>query len=112
MKRIIFFLTVTALLFIAACSSRINPPSGDMQQQLSEKAIKGQKIYMDNCNTCHPAGRAGLGPGIFNKPLPGFMIKFQVRNGVGRMPAFKRKDISPEELDQLVRYIKEHKRRG
>lgn len=36
---------------------------------------------------------------INNKPLPGFLIKFQVRNGLGAMPAFSKEHVSPEELD-------------
>ena len=39
-------------------------------------------------------GEAGLGPEINDKPLPGFLIKFQVRHGMGTMPSFKKDRIS------------------
>lgn len=57
------------------------------------------------CNGCHPGGEAGLGPALNNKLLPGFLIKFQVRNGLGVMPSFSQDVISPEELDDLVSYL-------
>lgn len=54
----------------------------------------------------------GLAPSIINKPLPGFMIKFQVRNGLGAMPSFKKERLSKDELNDVVAYIKErHKTR-
>jgi mono/diheme cytochrome c family protein len=54
-----------------------------------------------------PAGEAGLGPAINNKPLPGFLIRFQVRRGIGAMPAFSPDEISPQELENLVLFLKE-----
>jgi mono/diheme cytochrome c family protein len=107
MNRIKILFTIAALLFIAACSSKINPPTETLQSGLPEKALNGRQVFMEYCNTCHPSGRAGLGPGIFNKPLPGFLIRFQVRNGMGKMPAFDSEHISSEELDNLIRFIKE-----
>jgi mono/diheme cytochrome c family protein len=97
---------IVSILFITACSSKINPPTEKFKQNLSKTELNGKQVYMDNCNTCHPAGRAGLGPAIFNKPLPGFIIKFQVRNGIGKMPAFDTKHISINDLDNLINYIK------
>lgn len=66
----------------------------------------GERVFMRFCNGCHPGGAAGLGPAINNKPLPGGMIKFQVRHGLGVMPAFKKETISEEDLDKLVAYLK------
>jgi len=65
----------------------------------------GEGVFMRFCNGCHPAGLGGLGPGIINKPLPGFAIRFQVRHGLGAMPAFSERVIPPDELDALVAYI-------
>lgn len=47
-----------------------------------------------------------MGPAINDKPAPGFVIRFQIRNGLGAMPAFKKDVISAEELDDLMAYIK------
>lgn len=75
----------------------------------SSAVAQGQVVFMANCNKCHPGGQAGLGPAINNKPLPGFMIKFQVRKGLGVMPAFSEERISDQQLDNLVVYLKELK---
>lgn len=58
------------------------------------------------CNGCHPAGLGGLGPGIINKPLPVWAMKFQIRNGLGAMPSFSERVIPSEDLSALIRYIR------
>ena len=60
---------------------------------------------MTHCYQCHPGGAAGLGPGLNDKPLPGFAIKTQVRRGLGAMPAFSPEKISDSDLDNLVAYL-------
>ncbi|MGE5680960.1 MAG: c-type cytochrome [Bacillota bacterium] len=56
---------------------------------------------------CHPQGESGLGPALNNKGyVPSFVIKFQIRNGLGVMPSFSKERISPEELDNLIEYLK------
>jgi mono/diheme cytochrome c family protein len=61
---------------------------------------------MAHCHKCHPNGEAGLAPGINDKPLPEFLMKTQVRVGLGAMPSFSREQISDQELDDLIRYLK------
>jgi len=51
-------------------------------------------------------GEADLGPALNDKPLPAFLMRFQVRNGLGVMPAFAKDRISDAELDQLIAYLK------
>jgi len=38
----------------------------------------------------HPGGEAGVGPAFTNKPLPMFLVRAQVRYGLGAMPTFTR----------------------
>jgi mono/diheme cytochrome c family protein len=66
---------------------------------------RGQKAFMHHCHACHPGGSAGLGPALNNKPLPGSLIRFQVRNGLGAMPSVSKDHLSDEELDDLVEYV-------
>ena len=66
----------------------------------------GHRVFSQHCNQCHPGGAAGLAPAINNKPLPVNLIKTQVRQGLGLMPAFSEREISEEELDGVVRYLK------
>jgi mono/diheme cytochrome c family protein len=67
---------------------------------------EGQRVFMQHCNQCHVGGAAGLGPSLNEKPLPGFLVKLQVRSGLGAMPSFSARQISGSQLDDVVRYIK------
>jgi mono/diheme cytochrome c family protein len=99
-------LMISGLFLTMGCSARRGEPIvGSLA--ISEPGIaRGQQVFHRQCHQCHPGGEAGLGPAINNKPLPGFLIKFQVRTGLGAMPAFSQNEISPEELDNLVDYLK------
>jgi mono/diheme cytochrome c family protein len=105
-KLVLIFLAIIAF----SCSQKIVPPGERGPSLRSAKAVRGQVIFMKNCNRCHPEGMGGLGPSIINKPLPGFMIKFQVRNGLGAMPSFKKERLSKDDLNNLVAYIRERHR--
>ena len=100
-------LLLTFLLFVAgACGSarRSEPLRGALPIDDTELAL-GQRSFDANCSQCHPGGEGGLGPAINNKPLPGFLIRFQVRNGLGAMPAFGEREIPDRELDAMVKYL-------
>lgn len=99
------------LLLTQACGSarRGEPIKGPLVLQ-SEKLENGRVVFMEHCHRCHPGGETGLGPALNNKPLPGFLIKFQVRNGLGAMPAFKKDRMSSLELNNLVAYLKKLRR--
>ena len=58
------------------------------------------------CQPCHTGGEASFAPALNNKPAPGWLMKLQVRVGLGAMPSFSKKVISPEELDGIVAYLK------
>jgi mono/diheme cytochrome c family protein len=99
------------LLLAPGCGSarRSEPLRGPLA--LNDQLQRGQVVFMQNCHKCHPGGEAGVAPSINNVPLPGALIKFRVRSraffaGVGRMPSFKKHEISRQELDDLVRYLK------
>lgn len=94
------------IIMAPACSKRIIPP-GEATMPVSQASIRGQALFMHRCHRCHPGGMAGLGPAIINKPLPGFLIRFQVRTGLGAMPAFNKNQLSDNQLDDLIIYIKE-----
>jgi mono/diheme cytochrome c family protein len=109
-------LALLLLLVLGGCGTakRGEPISGPLNLQ-SEQLERGQLVYMQHCQKCHPGGEAGVGPPINNVPLPNGLIKFRVRSkafllGLGRMPSFKEDEISDPDLDALVRYIKAVKR--
>jgi glucose/arabinose dehydrogenase len=67
---------------------------------------RGRTVYMEKCDKCHPGGDAGLGPALNNKPLPGFLIRFQARHGMGAMPAFAEDELPQADLKDVAAYIK------
>jgi mono/diheme cytochrome c family protein len=100
------FLLLTVMLFLAACHTtrRGEPITGALQ--ISDPRIaQGRLVFLKNCHQCHPGGEAGLGPALNNKPAPVFLMKTQVRVGLGAMPSFSKEAISPEDLDALMAYI-------
>jgi mono/diheme cytochrome c family protein len=94
------------LLFLGCQSARRGEPITGHPTPQNTTLAQGQKIFLQNCHQCHPHGDAGLGPALNNKPAPRFLIKTQVRAGLGTMPSFSKEKISPEELDELVDYLK------
>lgn len=94
------------LVLLAGCHSvRRGEPITGLVPLPSEDTRHGQIVFMQYCHQCHPFGQGGLGPALNDKPAPRFLVKTQVRLGLGTMPAFSKEKISSEELDHLVDYI-------
>ena len=66
----------------------------------------GEQVFAARCHQCHPGGAGGLGPAINDKPLPVALMKTQVREGLGAMPAFSQAEINDDELEDVIRYLK------
>lgn len=98
---------VAAAVLCVGCEVARRPntiPSRTLR--VNPRLAEGQRVFMQHCNQCHVGGAAGLGPAITDKPLPGWLVKFQIRNGLGVMPAFTPRHISDSQLDDLVWYVK------
>lgn len=97
----------------ASCGTarRAEPLVGPPELSSMEER-RGQRLYMQLCDQCHPGGEAGLAPALNNKPAPATAIKLQVRQGLGRMPAFKEDELDRQALDDLVRYMLRLRRTG
>lgn len=107
MKTALLTLLAAVAVILAACSARRGEPLGYARSANPDPRVAhGRVLFMQHCHKCHPGGEAGLGPAINDKPLPEFLMKTQVRVGVGAMPSFHRQQISEEELDDLIRYLK------
>jgi mono/diheme cytochrome c family protein len=99
-------LVVGLMLAIAACaSSRRSEPLVGPFVPGSPEVARGEALFMRHCHACHPGGDAGLGPALTNKPLPGFLIKTQVRLGLGAMPAFSEAELPAADLAAVVTYL-------
>ncbi len=106
MRSTLAFTLLGSLLFSAACgSARRGEPLVGPKEIPNPTVALGQRVFDTNCSQCHPGGERGIGPALNDKPLPGWLIKFQVRNGLGAMPSFSREEIGSEELDALVAYL-------
>lgn len=92
---------------MSACSARRGVPYTEPLQTEAEEVVQGKLLYERYCNSCHPGGTSGLGPALNNKPLPGFLVRFQIRKGIGAMPAFSDEAISDKEAKMIVAYMKE-----
>jgi len=101
---------------LAGCHSvrRGEPIVGPLSS--NDAAVQhGKVIFARKCNSCHPGGEGGIGPGLNDKPLPVFAMKLQVRTGlVGFkiMPSFDQHQIPSEDLDDLMTYIKALRRQS
>ncbi|MFD2885413.1 c-type cytochrome [Chitinophaga cymbidii] len=102
----IFFVILLVSCCWMACTARRMPASS----QASAEVEHGRDKYMQYCQKCHPMGESGLGPALNNSPAPGFVKRFQVRHGLGAMPAFKKDVISKADLHDIMRYMKSMKR--
>jgi mono/diheme cytochrome c family protein len=92
-------------LFNGGCGAERKQEIAPQKIEGNSELSRGQRVFMHACNQCHPGGAAGLGPAINNKPLPGAMIKLQVRKGLGAMPHFSQDHINDADLDAIVKYL-------
>ena len=98
---------VGALAVLTACSSaRRGEPLTGSAPVGDSRVERGRIAFMQHCHKCHPGGESGLAPGINDKPLPEFLMKTQVRAGLGAMPSFSHEQLSDRDLDAIIRYLK------
>ncbi|HYO08176.1 MAG TPA: cytochrome c [Tepidisphaeraceae bacterium] len=97
---------VAGALLAPGCASarRDEPLVGPVELPTPELRM-GQQVFMRHCYQCHPGGRAGVGPALNNKPLPAALIKTQVRQGLGEMPAFGTDILRETEVDAVADYM-------
>jgi mono/diheme cytochrome c family protein len=69
-------------------------------------------LFEQHCSKCHPGGEAGLGPSLNEKPLPVFLMKLQVRKGLGAMPSFDERELGDRELSDLMDFVVAYRRHG
>lgn len=109
------FLFILIIVCASCATPRRSEPIKKEMSLNNEILVKGRHLFVVHCYKCHPNGEAGKGPSINNIPLPGIALRARIRSkafflGVGRMPSFKQNEISKEEMDLLVGYMKELKK--
>jgi mono/diheme cytochrome c family protein len=66
---------------------------------------RGEVVFKENCNGCHPGGQKGYGPALAGHPEPVAEVRMIVRAGKGRMPSFGDDKISSDDLEALLAYV-------
>lgn len=107
----LFSLLVSVVLLISCSARRSEPVEGTMDMSDPE-VQKGEMLFNQYCHKCHPSGEAGMGPALNINPAPKFVKAFQVRHGLGVMPSFKKEEISKDDLDAILLYLKKLKHKG
>ena len=108
-KRLTGFATILFIFLFGARISSCSAPEKTLYatpKELPTKELQdGRKLFNEYCASCHPGGMSGVGLAIINKPLPEFLIEFQIRNGVGVMPAFDKKMLTHKQVEQIAEYL-------
>lgn len=94
-----------AFLGLSSCSAPKALPTAETVSMPTEELENGRVLFNQNCATCHPEGMSGLGPAIINKPLPKFLIRFQIRNGMGVMPKFDEDVLTDKQVEHIAEYL-------
>lgn len=94
-----------AFVFPTACGTTRLGETGAGVPTMDANSQRGELVFMQRCNKCHPDGEAALGPAINGKPLPGWLMRLQIRAGLGAMPAFGENLIDDAAMDDLVSYL-------
>jgi len=109
MKKLVISIVVTGMYvwIMTSCVSRKSEP---LKQKAfvpaSERIANGERVYMANCQKCHPGGEGGLGPSLNANPAPQLIKRFQMRHGLGVMPAFSTTEISRNDLHDISKYLR------
>ena len=101
----IFLFAVLFGIRLSSCSAPKTAPLAEVTKMPTEKLQRGRVLFDEYCATCHPGGMGGVGFAIINKPLPEDLIQFQIRNGIGVMPAFDENVLTDEEVESIAEYL-------
>ncbi len=95
-----------ALALVAACAPAFRgPPPLEALVGTDAQVVLGERVFAAACHGCHPNALAGLGPGIIDSRRPNWLIRLQVRTGLGAMPAFSTAELDDVELDAVLAYL-------
>jgi cytochrome c5 len=71
--------------------------------------LSGEQIFIRSCNSCHPGGKAGMGPALdkLSEHFPNDeKLKKFIRQGVGAMPPQPKDVLDDQELANLIYYLR------
>lgn len=108
---------LSSIIWISGCSmgEEIRRIEEVNRQQAANKEsrstnLTGEQLFIRSCNTCHPAGKIGMGPTLIAVDehfSTDESLKKMIRAGKGIMPAQPKSTINDQELDHLVVYLRQ-----
>jgi mono/diheme cytochrome c family protein len=89
----------------------IGVPTGGGGQPLAGNASVGQRLFLVQCNACHPGASAGIGPAVRGQQLAEHYVEdgslaTAIRQGTGDMRPFPPDQLSDQELADVVAYLR------
>src|SRR5688500_8558970 len=93
------------LIFLACGSPKRDEPDKHAFVPANTTIARAEQVFKKQCDYCHPGGGAGLGPALNNRPAPAFAIRFQIRHGLGAMPAFDSTKIAGSDVRAIADYL-------
>jgi mono/diheme cytochrome c family protein len=94
------------VMFVGCGSANRSEPEKPAFVARDSTVARGERVFNQQCDYCHPGGGGGLGPPLNNKPAPAFAIRFQIRHGLGAMPAFDSTKIAEKDVRAVAEYLK------
>src|SRR3982751_668653 len=104
---VLFGITIVIMLVVLVPSCIVRKAEPLTQRSFvpkNERIANGERVFMANCEKCHPGGEGGLGPAINANPAPQLVKRFQMRHGLGVMPSFKHIEISKKDLHDISKF--------
>ncbi len=97
------FGTVLAATALAGCGTTPHAGPNRLAAPVAPTVQRGKTLFDMHCYKCHQGGEGGLAPGI--RPVPRFLMRLQVRQGFGVMPAFPEEELGDAELEHILDYV-------
>jgi mono/diheme cytochrome c family protein len=116
LKHPLLFFLLSLALSLAGCAvseevrqiERVKKAQSEEIAGRSEQ-LTGKQVFIRSCNTCHPGGKAGLGPSLDNLsshfPSDAQLAKY-IRTGKGQMPPQPPSILTDKELSNLIAYLR------
>lgn len=104
------FLAIVLALGCAWTARRSEAPGAAAVRSASLQ--RGEQVFSRNCRSCHAGPTDQVTVRADGRAIPAAMIALQVRQGIGRMPAFPVGAIDDASLTDLVDYLLAQRSQG
>jgi cytochrome c6 len=123
MKRmkVVLSLALVSLFGTAAAVSAVSTAAETKKARGQSQVERGREVYMANCGRCHGADGAGhtrmaeiveppdMTDAAWQRKRSNSKMVASVSNGLGQMPAFKKK-LTRQEITAAVAYVRTFRR--